>query len=279
MQVLKFGGTSVANAANIKLVNYIVQSKANGKVIVVVSAFGGITDSLLECGQMAASGETCYKAALQKITERHLLTVKELLPINNQSSVLSFVMQQFNEVEDICNGIFLLQDFTDRTKDRILSYGELISSQIISAYFSAAGLHSRWVDSRKLIRTNSAFTHAAVDFDTTDGAIQSFFAAAAESFFVLPGFIASDEKGNTTTLGRGGSDYTAAIAGAALDAAVVEIWTDVPGMMTADPRIVQNAKGITQISYHEAMELSHFGAKVIYPPTLQPLMKKIFLFG
>jgi aspartokinase/homoserine dehydrogenase 1 len=275
MQVLKFGGTSVANAANIKKVKTIVQAKAKGgKLIVVVSALGGVTDLLLECGQLAARGETCYKTSLQKITERHLTTVKDLLPLNNQSSVLSFVMQQFNEVEDICNGIFLLQDFTDRTKDRILSYGELISSQIISALFSAEGFHCKWVDSRKLIRTNADFTKAAVDFETTDGAFESYFAAATENIYVLPGFIASDDKGNTTTLGRGGSDYTAAIAGAALDAEVVEIWTDVSGMMTADPRMVPNAKAITHISYHEAMELSHFGAKVIYPPTIQPLMKR-----
>ena len=274
MQVLKFGGTSVGNAANIKKVKDIVRSKADGKMIVVVSAMGGVTDLLLDCGLLAARGESCFKTSLQKITERHLAAVKELLPLNNQSSVLSFVMQQFNEVEDICNGIYLLRDFTDRTKDRILSYGELISSQIISAFFSAEGLPTKWVDSRKLIRTNSEFTKAAVDAEITDGAFQSYFAAASETFFVLPGFIASDEQGNTTTLGRSGSDYTAAIAGAALNSSVVEIWTDVSGMMTADPRMVPNAKNITHISYHEAMELSHFGAKVIYPPTIQPLMKK-----
>jgi aspartokinase/homoserine dehydrogenase 1 len=274
MQVLKFGGTSVANAANIKKVKDIVLSKKRAKTVVVVSALGGVTDLLLECGSLASRGESCYKTSLQKITDRHLTTVKELLPLNNQSSVLSFVMQQFNEVQDICNGIFLLQDFTDRTKDRILSYGELISSQIIAAYFNAEGLNSEWVDARKIIRTNSDFTKAAVDFDTTDQAFQAYFSASSSSLFVLPGFIASDSKGNTTTLGRGGSDYTAAIVGAALHADVVEIWTDVSGMMTADPRIVANAKAIRQISYHEAMELSHFGAKVIYPPTLQPLMKE-----
>lgn len=274
MQVLKFGGTSVANAANIKKVKDIVHSKSADKIVVVVSALGGVTDLLLECGLLASRGESCYKETLQKLTDRHLTTVKELLPLNNQSSVLSFVMQQFNEVEDICNGIFLLQDFTDRTKDRILSYGELISSQIISAFFTSDGMNSQWVDSRKLIHTNSDFTKAAVDFEKTEKAFQEFFSDSAATLFVLPGFIASDEKGNTTTLGRGGSDYTAAIAGAALDASVVEIWTDVSGMMTADPRIVANAKAITHISYHEAMELSHFGAKVIYPPTIQPLMNK-----
>jgi bifunctional aspartokinase / homoserine dehydrogenase 1 len=274
MQVLKFGGTSVANAENIKKVKEILQLKKGEKTIVIISALGGITDELLNCGSLAAKGEASYKESLHKITERHLNVVKELLPLTRQSGVLSFVMQQFNEVEDICNGIFLLNDFTGRTKDRILSYGELISSQIISSYLASDGLPNKWIDARKLIATDSQFTKAAVLFDKTVENIQSFFAEANEELFVVPGFIASDEKNNTTTLGRGGSDFTAAIIGAALNASVVEIWTDVSGMMTADPRIVINAKGIKQISYHEAMELSHFGAKVIYPPTIQPLMSK-----
>ncbi|HTM92737.1 MAG TPA: bifunctional aspartate kinase/homoserine dehydrogenase I [Flavisolibacter sp.] len=274
MQVLKFGGTSVANAENIKKVKDILQLKKEAKTIVVVSALGGVTDELLKCGSLAANGDSSYKENLQKLTERHLTIVKELLPLNNQSSILSFVMQQFNEVEDICNGIFLLNDFTDRTKDRILSFGELVSSQIISAYLSSDQLPNKWVDARKLIHTDSQFTKATVQFEKTQQNIQSFFAEMNEELFIVPGFIASDSKGNTTTLGRGGSDYTAAIIGAALNASAVEIWTDVSGMMTADPRMVSNAKGIKQISYHEAMELSHFGAKVIYPPTIQPLMSK-----
>ena len=274
MQVLKFGGTSVANAENIKKVTDILQLKKGEKTVVVISALGGVTDELLKCGSLAAGGESCYKESLQKLTERHLNVVKQLLPLTNQSSVLSFVMQQFNEVEDICNGIFLLNDFTDRTKDRILGYGELISSQILSAYLSSEALPNRWVDTRKLIRTDAQFTKATVEVEITQQNIHSFFADATEGLFVLPGFVASDANGNTTTLGRGGSDYTAAIIGGALNASVVEIWTDVSGMMTADPRMVHNAKAIKQISYHEAMELSHFGAKVIYPPTIQPLMSK-----
>ena len=274
MQVLKFGSSSVANAENIKKVRDILQLKKGEKTVVVISALGGVTDELLKCGSLAANGDSCYKDALQKLTERHLNVVKQLLPLTNQSSVLSFVMQQFNEVEDICNGIFLLNDFTERTKDRILSYGELISSQVISAYLSSEALQNKWVDTRKLVKTDSQFTRAAVQFEKTQQNIQSFFADAGENLFVLPGFVASDTNENTTTLGRGGSDYTAAIIGGALNASVVEIWTDVSGMMTADPRMVHNAKAIKQISYHEAMELSHFGAKVIYPPTIQPLMSK-----
>lgn len=274
MQVLKFGGTSVANAENIRKVKDIIQLKKGAKTVVIVSALGGVTDELLKCGFLAANGDSGYKEHLQKLTERHLTVVKNLLPLTNQSSVLSFVMQQFNDIEDICNGIFLLNDFSDRTKDRILSYGELISSKIISAYLASDGLPNQLVDARKLISTNSQYTKAVVHFEKTQQNIQSFFADAADDLFVIPGFVASDEKENTTTLGRGGSDYTAAIIGAALNASVVEIWTDVSGMMTADPRMVSNAKEIKQISYHEAMELSHFGAKVIYPPTIQPLMSK-----
>jgi bifunctional aspartokinase / homoserine dehydrogenase 1 len=274
MQVLKFGGTSVANSENIKKVRDILQLKKGEKTVVVVSALGGVTDELLKCGTLASTGDTSFKETLQKIGERHLYVVKELLPLNNQSSVLSFVMQQFNEVEDICNGIYLLNDFTDRTKDRILAYGELISSRIISAFLVSDGSANQWVDARKLIVTDSQFTRATIIPDKTQVNIQSFFAEASDELFVVPGFIASDEKGNITTLGRGGSDFTAAIIGAALNASVVEIWTDVSGMMTADPRVVNNAKAIKQISYHEAMELSHFGAKVIYPPTIQPLMSK-----
>jgi aspartokinase/homoserine dehydrogenase 1 len=275
MQVLKFGGTSVANAENIKKTGSIVAQKSGrAKLVVVVSAFGGVTDQLLHCGTLAAEGNAEYKMLLQQISQQHLDTVKALLPLNNQSAILSFVVQQFNEIEDICNGIVLLHEFSDRTRDRLLSYGELISSQVIAAFLTSAGLNNCWTDARKWIVTDSHFTRAQVQFQKTEEKIRCCFSKTEQNIIVLPGFVASDEKGNTTTLGRGGSDYTAAIVGAALDADLVEIWTDVSGMMTADPRLVNNAKAIQEISYHEAMELSHFGAKVIYPPTLQPLMSK-----
>ncbi len=275
MQVLKFGGTSVANAVNIKKIKNIVELKAvDDKVIVIVSAFSGVTDVLLKCGTDAASGETHYKQLVRDALHQHLNAVKELLPIAQQSCLLSFVMQQFNEVEDICNGIFLLHEFSGKTKDRLLSYGELISSKIVSSFFSVEALPNIWVDARSIIKTNSNYTKAAVEFDITRKKINEFFIETDGHLFIVPGFIASSLDGTTTTLGRGGSDYTAAIFGEALNASNVEIWTDVSGMMTADPRLVRHAKAIEYISFHEAMELSHFGAKVIYPPTLQPLMKK-----
>ncbi|PWT77408.1 MAG: bifunctional aspartate kinase/homoserine dehydrogenase I [Bacteroidetes bacterium] len=275
MQVLKFGGTSVANASNInKAVDIVREAAKKDKTIVVVSALGGITDALLQCGSLAAAEDETYKQHLQSIEQRHLETVKALIPITHQSSALSLVKKRCNELEDICNGVCLLGELSVRTRDKILSYGELLSSHIVSARLATMGEGNAWKDSRELIRTDSQFGYAVVDFEKTSELMKEYFAGTPESLFVVPGFIASDSKGATTTLGRGGSDYTAAIFAAAVHARVVEIWTDVSGMMTADPRLVPNAKVIPNISYQEAMELSHFGAKVIYPPTIQPVMNK-----
>lgn len=275
MQVLKFGGSSVKNAENINKVIAIVNEKIKSdKTIVVVSALGGITDILLQCSKMASEGDEVYKEKLQEAEHRHLQTVKELIPITQQSRVLSMVKTLCNEIEDICNGIFLLGELSERTKDRIVSYGEILSSQIIAARFNADAVNCEWKDSREIIITNSNFGSAAVDFVITNKKISEYFSTSEASLFILPGFISSDSNGTNTTLGRGGSDYTAAIIAAALDAKVLEIWTDVSGMMTADPRLVTNVKIIPEISYQEAMELSHFGAKVIYPPTIQPVSSK-----
>ena len=273
MQVLKFGGTSVANAENIRKVSCIIQKAAKtGPVLAIVSALGGITDVLLQAARKAAQGTEDYKQLLEQAELRHLEVVKELIPVVKQSSSLSLVKKQFNEIDDICNGIFLLGELTERTTDKILSYGELISSQIISAALQANGVENAWKDSRDLIVTDSSFTHAVVDFSATNEKIQRYVAGKKSNVHILPGFIASDVNGITTTLGRGGSDYTAAIVAAAVNATALEIWTDVSGMMTADPRLVPNAKAISEISYQEAMELSHFGAKVLYPPTVQPVL-------
>jgi len=275
MQVLKFGGSSVKNAENINKVIAIVSEKVKkDKTIVVVSALGGITDILLLCSKLASEGNETYKEKLLEAEHRHLQTVKELIPITQQSRVLSMVKTLCNEIEDICNGIFLLGELSERTKDRIVSYGEILSSSIIAARFKIEIDNSEWKDSREIVITNSNFGAASVDFAVTNQKVTGFFNAATAGLFILPGFIASDANGTNTTLGRGGSDYTAAIIAAALDADVLEIWTDVSGMMTADPRLVTNVKIIPQISYQEAMELSHFGAKVIYPPTIQPVSSK-----
>lgn len=276
MQVLKFGGTSVANSKNINSVIAVIQQKlpTEKKMVIVFSAMGGVTDALIHTAALAKAGDSSYKEKLQEIEHRHLNTVKELMPLDQQSSVLSLVKKKCNEIEDVCNGIFLLKELSNRTKDAVICYGELLSSQIIAAKLTSLGLNNIWKDARELIITNSAFGNATVDFTITNDKIHHFFKSNRSDVIIIPGFTGMDKNGDTTTLGRGGSDYTAAIIGACMNASVVEIWTDVSGMMTADPRLVTNAKIIDHISYQEAMELSHFGAKVIYPPTIQPLMNK-----
>ncbi len=273
MVVLKFGGTSVANSNNIKLVADIVLSHPTEKIIVVVSALGGITDQLIACGEIAATGDEGYLQILASIRLRHLDTVKTLLPISNQSSCLSQVMTLINELEAMCEGVYRLNELSARSKDKIVSYGELLSSKILSGYLLATGHSNTWLDSRMLIKTNSRFGNAEVNFAITNQKIQQAIQSYNTDLMVAPGFIASNQDNVTTTLGRGGSDYTAAIYAAAASAVSLEVWTDVSGMMTADPRWVPNARPLDVLTYQEAMELSHFGAKVIYPPTIQPAMQ------
>ncbi|HWB62092.1 MAG TPA: bifunctional aspartate kinase/homoserine dehydrogenase I [Chitinophagales bacterium] len=273
MLVMKFGGTSVANAVNInKVVDIVNLARAQDKVMLVVSALGGTTDALIECGKLAEAANELFKEKLQAIEARHLQTVKELIPVAQQSAILSEVKKQCNELEAICEGVFMLGELSPRTLDKIVSYGELMSSIIVAYKFKTLEVPYHWGDCRRLIVTNSNYTNATVNFEATNKKIGEFVNANPSPLYVLPGFIAADTNGVTTTLGRGGSDYTAAIFAAAVNASMLEIWTDVSGMMTADPRLVQNARVVPNISYQEAMELSHFGAKVIYPPTIQPVM-------
>ena len=276
MQVLKFGGSSVGSAeAILKVVAIVAESIKKEPTIVVVSAMSGVTDQLLMLAQSAAQGNEAYKTIIQNIEQKHLDVVRVLLPIQAQSATLSLVKQTINELESNCEGLFMLKELSNRMQDKIVSFGEILSSKIIAATFASKGIQQQWVDARLLIKTNSNYLNAVVDKDLTAKTIQAYFSNPENNKFDLymaPGFIASDVDGNTTTLGRGGSDYTGAIFAAAVKASALEIWTDVSGMMTADPRMVHNAKEIPQISYQEAMELSHFGAKVIYPPTIQPVM-------
>lgn len=274
MRVIKFGGSSVASAENIEKVYAIVKDKSEeGKLAVVVSALGGVTDKLIAAGKAAAEGNESYKDILAELEERHLAEVRKLIPIAGQSTVLSQVKKLLNGLESTCEGVFLIGELSKKTLDRIMSNGELLSSYIISERMKAAGLNVLLKDSRELIKTDSGFGKAVVDFETSNLRIWQYFNQATD-VTVLPGFVASNDAGETTTLGRGGSDYTAAIIAGALNAESLEIWTDVSGMMTADPRVVSQAYPIQKISYGEAFELSHFGAKVIYPPTIQPVLEK-----
>jgi aspartokinase/homoserine dehydrogenase 1 len=274
MKVLKFGGTSVANAENITLVKDIVSKTESDKTVVVVSALGGITDLLLNTALLASMHDDGYSAFLKEIEDRHLNTIKALISINAQSRVLSKVKSELNTLETLLEGAFLIGEITPKLSDKIVSYGELLSSYILSEFLAEAGLDVVHKDSRELIKTNSVNGKAAVNFKLTNRLCSEFIPKTPHKIIVLAGFIASAENGGSTTLGRGGSDYTAAIVAAAINAELLEIWTDVSGMYTANPRLVKQAKAIPHISYEEAMELSHFGAKVLYPPTIQPVLSK-----
>ncbi len=275
MKILKFGGTSVANAQNIKLVLDIVNTKAkNDKLVVVVSALSKVTDLLHQAAIKAANNDESYKEIVAEIEKKHLEALKALIPVSEQSSLLSHIKRIINHLETLLEGCFLLGELSNRTTDTILSFGELLSSYIIAEALKQNLKNSSYKDSRELIKTNANFGKAAVNFEVTNQLIVNYFASNESQVVVMPGFIASTLDGINTTLGRGGSDYTAAIIAAALNAVDLEIWTDVNGMFTANPKIVKQAQPIATISYQEAMELSHFGAKVLYPPTIQPVLRK-----
>ncbi len=274
MKVLKFGGTSVANPENINRVKSIIENVDTDKAVVVVSAFGGITDLLLNTSTLASNQNLAYKKGLEEIEERHISAIKALIPVQKQSGILSQVKSELNNLETLLEGSFLIGELTPKLSDKIVSYGELLSAFIISEFFKAEGLNAELKDSRELIITDDNFGKASVNFERTNKNCGAYFKGIAHKITVLPGFVASSQNGNSTTLGRGGSDYTAAIVAAAQNAEVLEIWTDVSGMFTANPRLVKQAKCVENISYEEAMELSHFGAKVLYPPTIEPVLNK-----
>lgn len=273
MKVLKFGGTSVANSKNLTNVLKIVQ-KQKYPIAVVVSALGGITDLLMDMLSLAQSGDDNYKNHLPLVEKRHLETIKSCVPIQHQSAIISFLKKHLNELESRLDAIHLLEEATPKNNAAISAYGELLSSNIIQEIFSFNGIDSVLKDSRDLITTLHHNGREVVDQLTSEDNIKNFFKENTANVVLLPGFIASNASGETTTLGRGGSDYSAALFASATESEVLEIWTDVSGMYTAHPKIVAQAIPIEKLTYYEAMELSHFGAKVIYPPTLQPIIEK-----
>ncbi len=273
MKVLKFGGTSVANSKNLTNVLKIVQ-KQKYPIAVVVSALGGITDLLMDMLSLAQSGDDNYKNHLPLVEKRHLETIKSCVPIQHQSAIISFLKKHLNELESRLDAIHLLEEATPKNNAAISAYGELLSSNIIQEIFSFNGIDSVLKDSRDIITTLHHNGREVVDQLTSEDNIKNFFKENTANVVLLPGFIASNASGETTTLGRGGSDYSAALIASATESEVLEIWTDVSGMYTAHPKIVAQAKPIEKLTYYEAMELSHFGAKVIYPPTLQPIIEK-----
>ena len=269
MKVLKFGGTSVGTVESLRNVKSIVEGQEE-PVIVVVSALGGITDQLINTARLAAQGDISYLDNYARIVERHHQVIEGIVPQALQLDLLSMVNPLLEELGNIYRGISLIKDLSDRTLDIVVSYGERLSSVIISKIIDGA-IH---LDSRNFIKTEKQWNKHVLDNDTTQRLVHGIFDDLKYDVVIVPGFIASDNAGDVTNLGRGGSDYTAAILAAALDAKVLEIWTDVDGFMTADPRVISNALIIDHLSFTEAMELCNFGAKVIYPPTIYPVFHK-----
>ena len=277
MKVLKFGGTSVKNAENISKVVAIIQSKIEKgeEVAVVCSAMGGITDLLIKMSELAAAGKEEYIAYYHQFRDRHESAAKTLLGEERFLEVITKLDENYDILKDLLKGIFLVREVSPRTMDYVLSFGERSSNFLIAEVLKVNGVTAQYLDARKVIFTNKEFGSAKVDSKLTTKKVKEHFAKSKGTIQITTGFIASDVGGLTTTLGRGGSDYTASLLAGALDATDLEIWTDVDGVMTSDPRKVKKAFTVDRLSYAEAMEMSHFGAKVIYPPTIQPAMDKL----
>ena len=273
MVVLKFGGSSVASASSIRQVLSIL-TKQDKPMAVVVSALGGVTDDLHRLGTLAAKGDTSYSEHLKKVESRHINLVQEIIPVAKQSGVLSATKQMVNRLETILDGVHMIRELSPKTQDTLLSFGELLAHTIIAHAARAIGLDAVAKNTQELIVTKQSLGRTLVDYASSNPNINAFFKSNTHKIVVLPGFVSKDIHGVVTTLGRGGSDLTASIIACAVEATHLEIWTDVCGMYTAHPTLVKQAKSIPEISYQEAMELSHFGAKVIYPPTLQPITEK-----
>ena len=274
MQVLKFGGSSVANATNMSLVVDIVTKAVDrDRTILVVSAISGCTDTLIEIGTLASQRDENYKELINGLQQKHHDIINALLPREKQEESLEVCDSLFDSLRSIAQGVYLLGELSPASLDAIQSFGELWSTKILATKLASIGIETKWIDSRNIIRTVAKGEKNIVDIQKTYYRVNEMVESNnMTQLFVLPGFIASDKQGRTTTLGRGGSDYTASLYAVGCKARILEIWTDVPGMMTSNPKIVPTARTISNISYKAAQELSHFGAKVIYPPTIQPVV-------
>ena len=270
MKVMKFGGTSVGSVNSILNVKKIVEAEKE-PVIVVVSALGGITDKLIATSHMAANGDSAYEVAMAEIKKRHIDMIEELIPDGSQKENLLLIANQLlTELAGIYKGLYLIRDLSAKTLATVVSYGERISSRIVTTLIDGA----EWFDSRNFIKTEQKHSKHILDSELTNRLVCETFTRLPKVALV-PGFISTDKNtGEVSNLGRGGSDYTAAIIAAALDADCLEIWTDVDGFMTADPRVISSAYTINELSYVEATELCNFGAKVVYPPTIYPVCHK-----
>lgn len=270
MKVLKFGGTSVGTPQSLMNVKEIVEG-IEGEAIVVVSALGGLTDKLIATAKMAAAGDEGYKAEYAAMVERHHNVIKSVVPPGRRAAVRQKVDALLKELERNYEGVALLRNLSQRTLDVIVSFGERMSSHIVAAMIEGAERY----DSLDFVKTEVWFGRNIADNALTDSLIRQYLGKSRKGVAIVPGFISTDrDTGEITNLGRGGSDYTAALIAAALDAELLEIWTDVDGFMTADPRIIPQAKVLDEMSFIESMELCTYGAKVIYPPTIYPVFHK-----
>ena len=272
MKVLKFGGTSVGSVASILSLQKIVEKEAKHQpIIVVVSALGGITDQLITTSQLALKGDESWRNEFDSIVARHHKMIDAIITDpHDRESLFNNVDSLFEQLQSIYYGVFLIHDLSHKTEDTIVSYGERLSSRIVATLIRGA----KWFDSRKFIKTEEKQGKRSLDSELTNKLVLDTFSDLPR-ISLVPGFIAQDrDSGDITNLGRGGSDYTASILAASLNAEVLEIWTDVDGFMTADPRVIKSAYTINELSYAEAMELCNFGAKVVYPPTIYPVCVK-----
>lgn len=272
MKVLKFGGTSVGSVSSILSLKQIVEKEAKHQsIIVVVSALGGITDQLIKTSLLACEGDERWRKEFDAMVDRHHKMIDTIITDTSERELLfNKVDTLFEQLQSIYYGVFLIHDLSHKTQDTIESYGERLSSNIVASLIRG----SKWMDARKFIKTEKEHGRQRLDTELTNRLVKDTFKSLPR-ISIVPGFIAEDrDTGDITNLGRGGSDYTASILAAALDAEVLEIWTDVDGFMTADPRVIKEAYTINELSYAEAMELSNFGAKVIYPPTIYPVCVK-----
>ena len=274
MKVLKFGGSSVGHPDRIRDIIAILtnESDRGERLAVVVSAFGGGTDQLIEMARLAAAGDAAWRSTFERFRDRHDEAVRALTTGERRKRLLADIRENHSSLRSLLEGISMVREASARSMDYVLSFGERNSAFIISRALQEAGLNAQFLDARQVIKTDKRFGSANVRFEETYEHIANHFKTTG-GIQVVTGFIAAHTKGLTTTLGRGGSDYTAALLAAGLKAEAIEIWTDVDGVMTADPRAVRRAFTIPRLSYAEAMEMSHFGAKVIYPPTLLPAMQ------
>ena len=275
MIILKFGGSSIGSPERIKAVIEIIAGRFEGKTrgAVVFSAYQGVTDSLIKAGELAAKGNKKYLNIYDQLKEKHLHIARTLTTKRFRSELIKSFDPLFTNLSEILHGIFLVHEMTAKTQDFLMSFGERFSSMAISAALQEKGLRNEYLDTRLLIKADKSFGGGRINYRITNKNIRDYF-STHKKLQIVTGFIASTDDDETITLGRGGSDLTASLFGAALEAKRIELWTDVNGVLTVDPRKVKNFFPIERMTYEEAMELSHFGAKVIYPPTIQPALNK-----